>query len=406
MVQLGRGWWILGAAGALAGLASVGACASKGGDATGSGESDFHEVPIACDDAGLRSFDQVKQSVYAASPQNRVYAQGTMPSRGNPASSAVNALSGGFDHDGSQILQCTRDYRANPSNADKIIHAPGICASATWTIGANAVGVDRSQGGARLPYTGLFAPGTELNAIVRLSSGTNVPAPNARLLQPSWGIAVKLFATPPSRPDVPARTAQIVMFDQNGVDGTSSREMLRSDDPSQPHFFSNWLFGDGVFAQASLAIFNRFVAPHTQLGQPIKQEARLQALDEVARITGTGGDVPIESAHYPSILKIQLAESTPALDQVASRAATGVDLSADFRDQLLAYADGEIAFDVIADNDAQGPAALRSAGTEAKIGGLRLDHMVVSDVCDKLLTFQHRRNGEVFTGWRPGDGGE
>jgi hypothetical protein len=195
------------------------------------------------------------------------------------------------------------------------------------------------------------------------------------------------------------------MFDQNGVDGTSSPEMLRSEDPSQPHFFSNWLFGNGVFAAASLTIFNRFVTPHMQLGHPIKQEARLQALDEVARTTSTGDDVPIESAHYPSILKIQLADTTPTLAQVASRAA-GVDLSRDFRDQLLAYADGEIAFDVIADNEAQGPAALRRAGAEARIGGLRLDHMVVSDVCDKLLSFRHRRNGEVFTGWRPGDGGE
>jgi hypothetical protein len=388
-------------------VAALAACAANEAD-TGSTQGAFHEVSIECDDNALRSFNQVKASIYepGGERQNQIFVQGAMPTRGNPASSAANALTGGFDHDASQILQCTRDYRANANNADKIIHAPGICASATWEMSDGAAGVNRSQSGARQPYTGLFAPGTKLNAIIRLSSGTNVPEPNARVLPPSWGIAVKLFATAADRPDDPARTAQLVMFDQNGVDGTSSREMLRSDDPSQPHFFSNWLYGNGVFAVTSLAIFNRFVTPHTQLGQTVKREARLQALDEVARIAANGEDIPMEKAHYPTIMKIQLGDETPSLADVASRAAAGVDLSRDFRDQLVNYHDGEIVFDLIADNDARGPAALRPLGVDHRIGRLTVDHMVSSDVCDRQLSFKHRRNGEVFTGWRPGDGGE
>ena len=73
---------------------------------------------------------------------------------------------------------------------------------------------------------------------------------------------------------------------------------------------------------------------------------------------------------------------------------------------LINYKDGEIVFDVIADNDAKGPAALRPLGADHRIGRLTVDHMVASDVCDRQLSFKHRRNGEVFTGWRPGDGGE
>jgi hypothetical protein len=90
---------------------------------------------------------------------------------------------------------------------------------------------------------------------------------------------------------------------------------------------------------------------------------------------------------------------------VAGRA-PGIDLERDFRDQLLSYRDGEIVFDVIADNDAAGPMAVRAAGLDHRIGKLRLDHMAVSDVCDRRLTFQHRRSGEVFSGWRPGEAGE
>jgi hypothetical protein len=367
-------------------------------------------VPIDCSNSAPSSFDEVKATIYKDDPtrHSRVYGRGEMPVRGRPLSSLADAVAGvfgkGFSHDLSQILQCTRDYRENLDDHDKVIHAPGICATATWEIDAATSGVNRSAGGERQPYTGLFAPRTKVNAIVRLSSGTNVSVPNAHLLKPSWGIAVKLFPTPVERTDERVSTVQIVMFDQSGVAGSSSSEMLRSDDPAQPHYFTNWLLGDDPFALVSIATFNNFVKPHEQLGTPLVQEARLQAVDEVARVTNEGAEIPMAEAHYPTVLKIQLAESTPHLADIAQRA-PGADLTRDFREQLMTYQDGEIKFDVIADNDGHGPAALRSTSAMQRIGQLTLDHMVVSDVCDKQLTFKHRRQGQVFTGWRPGEPG-
>ena len=383
---------------------SVG-CAASGTDDDSSGASsrsdEFMERPIDCGEKGSTSFQAVRDAVYTAAPGNRVFAQGDMPKRGRPLRSLLDALGGGFSHDGSQILQCTRDFRANPENADKIIHAPGICASAVWEIDEASQGVNRNAGGVQT-YTGLFAPKTRVNAIVRLSSGTNISNPSGTGILPSWGIAVKLFPAPSARPDAATTSVQIVMFDQSGVKGSSSREMLRSDDPAEPHFFINWMYGHDPFALTSLSIFNRFVRPHLHLGQPLERQARLQALDEVARVTVTGAEIPVAEAHYPTILKFALADGVPTLDQVAARA-PGVDLSHDFRDQLLAYEDGELAFDIIGDNRAEGPEAMRATGKDQRIGRLTLDRMVVSEVCDKSLTFKHRRQGEVFTGWRPGD---
>jgi hypothetical protein len=216
--------------------------------------------------------------------------------------------------------------------------------------------------------------------------------------QRRWSIGIKLFPVAADETTTATKTVQLVMFDQNGVAGTFSEEALFSDDPSRPHFFVNWLYGNDVFALSSVAIFNKFVVPHEHLGEPLAKQARLQAIDEVARVTLGGAEVPIEKAHYPSILKITLNPSTP---RVADFAEDPAALADDFRKQLLSYQDGEIVFDLIADTNAQGPDAMRTVGSDQKIGQLVLDAMVVSDVCDHHLTFQHRRNGQVFTGWRP-----
>jgi hypothetical protein len=382
-------------------LAAGVGCGAQEEETNGS-EDSFTEQAIACDNPGSRSFASVRDAVARPSPTNVIHARGRMPKRGRPHSSFVDALTGGFSHDASQILQCTRDFRENANQGDKIIHAPGVCATATWEMNGVSGGVNRNAENQRMPYTGLFAPTTKVNAIVRISSGTNISDPTGKVLLPSWGLGIKLFPAPASRPDQPASSVQIVMFDQSGVAGSASREMLRSDNPSEPHFFTNWLYGSDLFALASLTIFNRFVTPHTHLGTPLAKQARLQAIDEAARVTGAGVPVPIENAHYPTILKVQLAEGVPTLDEIAARN-PGVDLGGDFRDQLVSYTDGELVFDIIGDNDALGPEPLKRVGSEQRIGSLRLGAPVVSDVCDKELTFKHRRQGEVFSGWRPGD---
>jgi hypothetical protein len=390
----------------LVGAVIAGCGTDQSAGETASQEGAIREMKIDCtsETAGAQSFESVRDAVYEAGEsivgKNRIYSRSELPRRGKPLRSILEALNGSFAHDLSQILQCSRDFRANPQNADKVIHASGICASATWEIDESAAGQNRNTGAKAQPYTGLFAPQTKVNAIVRISSGTNVSDPNARGLNPSWGIAVKLFPVPMDQTATATKSVQLVMFDQSGVAGTSTREMLRSDDPSKPHFFINWMYGSDLFALGSIAIFNQFVTPHQHLGTKLDREARLQALDEVARVKIGGAEVPIAQAHYPTIVKLALAEGVPTLDELVQRA-PGVDLSKDFRDQLLTYEDGELAFDVIGDNDAKGPETMKTVGADHKIGRLRLNKMVVSDVCDKNLSFKHRRNGEVFTGWRP-----
>jgi hypothetical protein len=178
--------------------------------------------------------------------------------------------------------------------------------------------------------------------------------------------------------------------------------MLRPDEDGS-HYFVNWLYGDSFGARTMISSLDKFVRPHTHNGESLGKQLRLQAIDTLALVTQDGQPIATSDAHYPTVIKLQLASSVPRLDDVAHRFDVGLlqSLNNDFRKQLLAYADGEIVFDIIADRRAEGPDALRSAGSDQRIGTLTLNHMVVSDLCDMDLTFQHRRNGEVFTGWAP-----
>lgn len=368
-----------------------------------SAEGEVQEVAMDCNERAVdSSFADVRKTVYEPGESflgvsNQVYEWNEVPKRGSPLGALVDVAGGGLSEDLSQILQCRRDYRSNPENVDKIIHAPGICASATWTIDDTSEGLNVNTN-AVAPYTGLFAPGTRVNAIVRISSGTNQSNPNAWVLGASWSIGIKLFPVPSDQPNTPTKTVQLVMFDQNGVAGTFSQEALFSDSASRPHFFANWLYGNDAFAVSSVAIFNKFVVPHEHLGTPLAKQARLQAIDEVARVAVGGAEVPIEQAHYPTILKLSLDPATPRVRDLVEDFSY---VASDFRKQLLVYYDGEIVFDIIADKNAKGPDAMRTVGRDQKIGQLVLDAMVVSDVCDRHLTFKHRRHGQVFTGWRP-----
>jgi hypothetical protein len=365
---------------------------------------DLTEVQMDCSiNEGVSSFEEIRELVYGGDPGfvNNTYPWNRLPKRGAPLSALFDVITGGLSRDCSQIMQCSRDWRDNQEGHDKIIHAPGICASATWSID-DGTGVNLVSGGEAQPYTGLFASGTKVNTIVRLSTATNVVKPNPWTLTAAWSIGVKLFPAPADQPDTPVRTVNFAMFDQNGVAGTRSHEMLRPDDDGH-HFFANWLYGDGFAARTMISTLDKFVKPHTHNGESVGKQLRLQALDSLALVTQDGQDVDKSAAHYPTVIKLQLAESVPYLDEVSDRIDTGWfhTLNNDFRKQLLAYNDGEIVFDIIADRAAEGPDALRSAGGEQRIGTLTLDRMVVSDLCDQDLTFQHSRNGEVFTAWTP-----
>ncbi len=297
-------------------------------------------------------------------------------------------------------LRPASEWRENLEGRDKIIHAPGVCASATWSIDAGS-GYHVAAGSDQ-PYTGLFASGTKIDGIVRLSTATNVVKPKSWPLKAAWSIGVKLFPAPADQPNKTVRSVNFAMFDQNGVSGTRSSEMLRPDGGGS-HFFANWLYGDGIGARTMISALGKYVRPHTNMGESLGTQLRLQALDTLALVTQEGADVALGDAYYPTIIKLQLADSVPFLDEVSDRLDLGFwdTLSNDFRKQLLAYNDGEIVFDIIADTRAEGPDALPGADTSQRIGTLTLDRMVVSDMCDLDLTFKHSRNGKVFTGWAP-----
>jgi hypothetical protein len=365
---------------------------------------DLREIQIDCSiNGGASSFAEVRDLVYGGDPGfvNNTYPWDDLPRRGAPLHGLFDVITGVLSNDCSQIVQCDREWRDNRLGHDKIIHAPGICASATWVI-EDGVGTHLDAGGSSQPYSGLFASGTKVNGMVRLSSATNVVAPDAWILPASWAVAVKLFPAPADEPNRRVRSVNFSMFDQNGVSGTRSREMLRPDEDGS-HYFVNWLYGDSFGARTMISSLDKFVRPHTHNGESLGKQLRLQAIDTLALVTQDGQPIATSDAHYPTVIKLQLASSVPRLDDVAHRFDVGLlqSLNNDFRKQLLAYADGEIVFDIIADRRAEGPDALRSAGSDQRIGTLTLNHMVVSDLCDMDLTFQHRRNGEVFTGWAP-----
>jgi hypothetical protein len=246
----------------------------------------------------------------------------------------------------------------------KLFHPKGVCASARWQVSVST------------GYTGLFAAGTNVPAIVRMSaSGNNTKAtssiPAMSLLNPrSFGLAVKLF--PCSDPQRTVRTRNLLLFDQTGLDGNPSPWYMRGprqgDGTFGEQYFLNWMHGSGPVSTGFERLFSRFAS-----------DVRYRSLQPLAEVDGAGLETPagisprfvrlIPSAWYPD-------------DEKATR-------WGDFRSELLQLASqGPLAFEVAVSET--NPVASAPPRKEMVIGRLTLDAPVVSEFGDRQLHFSHK----------------
>jgi len=249
-----------------------------------------------------------------------------------------------------RTLTSTADWRPVESQAAKLFHSMGVCASATWEI---IQGVSQN-------YTGLFAQGTKVNAIVRLSVGSdNVgtsKSPPVLGIHRVPAIAIKLFPT--QDPNLNVYTQNILAFDSNGFDGNNNPWYL------QGNWWSSWLYGNSLVTKGFVKSFERFV-----------DNGRFQSVRHAARVNQNYQLIPEQNVRSPALIKI--TTTAPKLN---------VNNLDDYRKELMLYGDGEIKLNIIAIPN-QDPDALINANTV--IGRVTLNSPVISNNCDYFLHFHH-----------------
>lgn len=239
----------------------------------------------------------------------------------------------------------------------KLFHPKGVCAEAQWEITAQT------------DYTGLFAPGARVPAIVRMSaSGNNTRYRPLLLHSPrSFGLALKLF--PATSPNEPAHTANLLLFDHTGVDGNPSPWYMRG----APYlgggfgeqYFLNWMHGNGPVTSGFARLFSRFAT-----------DVRYRAIDAMGRSDAAGRAV--NESKSPRFVRLVPIAQFPQEARWE-----------DFRLEILALASlGPLAFDIFASERNPVDPGPR---TETKIGRLTLGEPVVSEFGDRQLHFSHRR---------------
>jgi hypothetical protein len=224
----------------------------------------------------------------------------------------------------------------------------GVCASATWEI----------TGGS---FSGLFAKGTKVNAIVRLSTGSDNTgtgkSPPILGIYRVPAIGIKLFPT--QDPSKSVVTQNIVAFDSNGFDGNGNKWFLQSDS-----WWSTWLYGSSFVTKGFVKCFEKFV-----------DNGRFQSVRGAARINQNGQFIGESNVVSPGLLKI-----TPSAPSLVTS------VPDDFRKELMMYGDGEMKFNIIAISN-QDPDALINSNNV--IGRVTLNAPVISQNCDYFLHFHH-----------------
>jgi len=249
-----------------------------------------------------------------------------------------------------RTLTSTEDWRPVESQAAKLFHSMGVCASATWEITQSTV----------QNYTGLFAKGTKVNAIVRLSVGSdNVgtgKTPPVLGIHRVPAVGIKLF--PIQDPNVEVMTQNIIAFDSHGFDGNNNPWYL------QDNWWSTWLYGNSLVTKGFVKSFERLV-----------DNGRFQSVRHAARVTQNNQRIQESQVRSPGLIKIT---------------ATAPRLSGgnpdDYRKELMQYGDGEIVLNIIAIPN-QDSDALINANTV--IGRVTLNAPVISQNCDYFLHFHH-----------------
>jgi hypothetical protein len=246
----------------------------------------------------------------------------------------------------------------------KLFHPKGVCAEARWEIFADA------------GYTGLFAPGAGVPAIVRMSASGNNTRFDARfpaipLLQRprSFGLAIKLFPSPD--PERKVRTRNLLLFDQTGVDGNPSPWYMRGarqrDGTHAEQYFLNWMHGTGPVTSGFARLFSRFAG-----------DVRHRLVDPLAGIDSSGNSVA--EPRSPRFVRLIPSARYPESETAANWG--------DFRLEVLDLARlGPLSFGIAASES--NPVETPPPREEALIGRLTLGSPVVSTFGDCRLHFTH-----------------
>ena len=246
----------------------------------------------------------------------------------------------------------------------KLFHPKGVCAEAQWEIFSDT------------GYTGLFARGTNVPAIVRMSASGNNTRFDPRfaaiplLRRPrNFGLAAKLF---PSRdPDRKVRTCNLLLFDETGVDGNPSpwymRGERRADGTYAEHYFLNWMHGTGPITSGFARLFARFAT-----------DVRHRSVEPLAAVDASGD--PVARPRHPRFVRLAPSARYPEPD-TATR-------WEDFRLELLELAGiGPLTFEIAVSES--NPVESPQPRQETVIGRLTLGSPVVSTFGDCRLHFTH-----------------
>jgi hypothetical protein len=290
---------------------------------------------------GKSSFEEVRRRIYEKPAQQLP----EYPGLGAIEFTKAYLLSKG------EIVTRSRATLREPADfkaaAPKLLHPRGVCAEATWHIEEGS------------PATGLFQKGTKVRAIVRFSSGTQQSRhePGKKRI---LGMAVKLFPTRDIREAV--ETRNVFTLDRHGFEG-SSRPSFFDEKPGEPLYFSNLAPPKSLVGKVANGFFGRFdLLPDRR---PLYAPAGIDQTGKTLKPV-----TPDEVRFYP-IRKTVPAGPVPA----------------DFREELLRYKAGEIAFKIVLPAD-----SLLDWKTPKRIGTLVVGRPVVSAVCDLELHFHHHPN--------------
>jgi len=226
----------------------------------------------------------------------------------------------------------------------KLLHPMGVVAEATWKI-------DQSS-----PLTGLLAVGTQVKAIVRLSTADGQTTYDEKKKR-QFGIAIKLFPTSDDNQKVV--TQNLFFLDQNGLDGGIRRRFLTPQYPGAELYFENSAPGGGLPGKIIAHVFKRYdVSPTVRPVYPLTE------------VDATGAKV--SAPQTPRFIRL-----VPNLKNAK------VNTAPDFRNELRRYKPGEITFDIVI------PKQGATFPQDVKIGTLTLGTPIVSVVGDQELTFHH-----------------
>lgn len=239
------------------------------------------------------------------------------------------------------------DQADERDEGEKWLHPRGVCAEARWTIDEASTA------------TGLFAKGTSVPAIVRLSSGDKTSEGGEDAGGRIMGIAVKLFPTTSDTQRV--KTRNIIMLDQYGFERSTRKHAWVNDDGT-PVYFTNVAPATSTLGKFLSTYFDRFDKPN--FARPVYGVAR----------ASIGGSSDLLQSVTPYEIRFVPKAGTPLPPDSAPL---------DFRAELSAAGEQPIAMDIVIQSfDGTNTVAQR-------IGSLSFGKFVVSDYCDLQLRFHH-----------------